>query len=509
MTRLAGSGVPKHTEKSDTVVFLVKLLGTTQPITLPRLCQMAGNPVNAGLSEPNLQGKQKGKGRAIDYQKINQLAEGMQKAHEHCQNIKRTIRLSLPPSDSAIATGVVVAADVHSVTQLEAIVRQNPEELLEYIQNLRHRSNENLQVAEKLTDSIIRLQEDFAQFAAEYEKMAPLLDQKRIQCSSDPDQNTQLIKLPEPKQQPVITIEGLSHPSDAKSHIKWPTVPVFAADGRISFKRWAALMVQKCKWDFPRESDRLAYTAARTGGLVAKLLEAYLDEHFRYTFGTLEEMLNTIHEAFGDLDPCATANEQLNNLQQGNMDFSELYAKFTTYMAPPGYDSEQAQLNKLVTKLNLRFRRAWDLQYPQPSTPFEARATLQLQDNNMRAPDKLYPTAQASRPEFEGSSKWARSNTVPSSAPITNALKPNADSYNRQLRDKPIKKAPRKTLSAMEMAQHKAEGRCFGCGKFGHYTRDPHDGKGSFVGPSSFKGTAIQEDSKETSSEEEYEEEFE
>ncbi|KAL8801089.1 MAG: hypothetical protein Q9200_007052 [Gallowayella weberi] len=179
-----------------------------------------------------------------------------------------------------------------------------------------------------------------------------------------------------------------------RARIRWPDAPILDDGVNPTFEDWAWHVRVKCERDYPDADDQINYACIRTAGIAAACLRPRMANTSVITRGKpfvdLDDLID--HLSFlGDPDPRQTASDKLYSLfQEDNEPFATFWPKFATLIVELTDYPERAKVNELSGKLNLRLRKAWDLQVPRPETLLAARAYLHQVDPNQRATDELF-----------------------------------------------------------------------------------------------------------------------
>ncbi|KAL8811166.1 MAG: hypothetical protein Q9223_007589 [Gallowayella weberi] len=179
-----------------------------------------------------------------------------------------------------------------------------------------------------------------------------------------------------------------------RARIRWPDAPILDDGVNPTFEDWAWHVRVKCERDYPDADDQINYACIRTAGIAAACLRPRMANTSVITRGKpfvdLDDLID--HLSFlGDPDPRQTASDKLYSLfQEDNEPFATFWPKFATLIVELTDYPERAKVNELSGKLNLRLRKAWDLQVPRPETLLAARAYLHQVDANQRATDELF-----------------------------------------------------------------------------------------------------------------------
>src|SRR3954447_15424419 len=92
---------------------------------------------------------------------------------------------------------------------------------------------------------------------------------------------------------------------------------------------------------FPDDNIKISYTYELLQEKALKWAEQYIDKATgAFTFGTYTDFKEKITNAWGDLNPKATAEEAIRTLRQGKNDCTTYYTEFTNYVYELDWDNE-------------------------------------------------------------------------------------------------------------------------------------------------------------------------
>lgn len=137
---------------------------------------------------------------------------------------------------------------------------------------------------------------------------------------------------------------------------------------------------------FPSDLVKITYAGALLGGSAREWFLSYVTEAGIPTFASYAVLVSDMTLIFGDPDPVATAEHQLNLLEQGNNSVGAFYLEFQQLMAVLGWN-ENAQRYGFRCRLNDQIRQV----LVSVDTPDDLKEFVQLcirLENRMRALDE-------------------------------------------------------------------------------------------------------------------------
>src|SRR6266576_632079 len=213
---------------------------------------------------------------------------------------------------------------------------------------------------------------------------------------------------------------------------------------------------------FPTPQHILKYAINRLEGAALNQLLPYV-QNDNVNLADLAALVRILEDAFGDPDRVATAERELEKLQQKNREFSAYYADFQRLIAEVQWN-DHGKRYALSRGLSSELKAAL-VAVDEPQEFPEYVRMLQRVDNKVRA-------IQAEQ-KGRGPQQTQRA-PAPRAAPAQSASAPHpTDTGARNYGPAPMDlSAYRSKLSPEERAMRIQEGRCLYCGGFNHLARD-------------------------------------
>jgi hypothetical protein len=249
-------------------------------------------------------------------------------------------------------------------------------------------------------------------------------------------------------QREASTLSSAMHSVTAKvKSDKLPDPPVFNNGSHSEYKSWERQMRDKLTINEDRydsEAKKVAYAAARIGGIANGYMAAYLDYDSASRLQSVAEFFEKMRDRFADPFAKKTAREHFKRLRQGPKDFQIFLGEFQR-LAAEGEFTEDEQLEELQDRMNDELKQA--LFGYEPETFKDLVNRLKYTDRQQRS----MKAQQAAR----------KSTAKPSTSPAT-TTKTSGDfgSTPGQLATTSNGLRPHRDVSTV---------RCYGCGEMGHY----------------------------------------
>jgi hypothetical protein len=263
---------------------------------------------------------------------------------------------------------------------------------------------------------------------------------------------------------------------------KIPDPPAFTGDkDSMGIEEWASKIRRKLKVNkayYPDEETRIAHVYSLVEGSALPHLEPRLMDDAANPYTTAEQLLETLFQAFGDLNKKETTREEYRKLYQNDKPFPEFWAKFLRLATMLKVDDEQQQTD-LRLKVNDELKA-------QISSIFDVRDVADLATKcriidfrlgNIRK-DKQRRTGGGGNRGTGGSgqsdSKKPGTTGVPpnqSAIDQQGSSSSNSNSNNNNSSGRGRSATPRQPWTD-ERKQEFAAGVCFYCKKKGHLARD-------------------------------------
>jgi len=266
--------------------------------------------------------------------------------------------------------------------------------------------------------------------------------------------------------QPTITDTSATDPNYSRAD-KIPDPPMFNGD-RSKIRPFIAQLRLKLFSDPSRYPDarlRIAYTINRLEGRAMDQILPHVTASGT-AFSDVEDVLKVLLLAFDDPDRAATARHKLQNLRQGNSEFSVYFAQFQVLVSELNW-GPQASRDALRNGLSIEIlEKLVGIQEPEEMTEFVS--LCQRLDSQIRAITNLRSLRTKSTP----TNKPTQQNTTPTqNQPRTpqGTFAPSPASVHTTFGPAPMDlSANRRKITPQERASRLAEGRCLYCGGHGH-----------------------------------------
>lgn len=136
---------------------------------------------------------------------------------------------------------------------------------------------------------------------------------------------------------------GASGDGDSKGSGGYSNVPMFDGTAPREIRTWILLKLAAQSARYPTEQSKLRYAIGRLEGAAFNQVRSSVSEDTgAINFGTLNELLDVLRQAYDDPDRAATARKEVRSLKQKHLQFSAYLAEFRWLMGDLNWD-DQAQ----------------------------------------------------------------------------------------------------------------------------------------------------------------------
>lgn len=376
----------------------------------------------------------------------------------------RARRRSRPADGAAEQTHHVEDPNlVANAGQLQSLVKDDPNAVMLYIDDLRFQRDQFLEVAGWYKDSVAtgkKIQNDLTEAVNTIEGLQEeivQLQQKNnemrlLQTRLGKKKTTQ-VAADQKDDSDADDDEAPSKQQKATKSTKLPDPPVFTDGVDPSWEDWSAKMEEKLDanvdW-LPTAKSQLTYVYSRIGGNASKQTMTRRTRNCTNPYASYSEIMDDLADIYEDSDKKRNAMREYRALEQGTRPFMEFYAEFVHLAEICGYN-ESTKLHDMECKVRKGLQKAWRTvgRIGNFTTVKEVKDYLREVDNSERA-----------EYQQQVASKVSTAKTTSPRKPVTTT---------RTTRAIPATETQTTTVKADPDPKGST---CFSCGKTGHVRKD-------------------------------------